>query len=125
VNISINITVPLGNQGAASTAADARADAHTVAQPEGQPVATFVISEVSANARMITGNNAVQKPILDIYPGPKADITERIKFMQGAKVQVLALPVTADGNEKYYQIADIRGKKGEILYLRAKDGSVL
>lgn len=66
--------------------------------------------------------NAAGRPVMQIYPGDNSLESERIKIPKGTIVLALETPVRADGDEnKYWQLVEYKGRKDEILFLRAAD----
>ncbi len=65
--------------------------------------------------------NGAGRPVMQIYPGDSSPESERIKIARGEIVLVLKDNVKADGGGLFWQLAELKGRKGETLFLRAVD----
>jgi hypothetical protein len=48
-------------------------------------------------------------------------VSERIQFFEDDFLRVVPEKIRADGGVQYYELATIKGRDGETLYLRAHD----
>ena len=73
------------------------------------------------NARWSKAKNANGAPIMTIYPRDNAPVSERIQFFEDYFLAVVPEKIRADGGVQYYELATIKGRDGEVLYVKAAD----
>jgi hypothetical protein len=90
---------------------------------------TFEVTVEKANARCVRSTNSAGRPVMMIYPEDSAPVKDRVQYLKGARVKVLAEVIKADGGERFYQIADPVKKNNVVvsvdLFLKEADGKLL
>lgn len=87
--------------------------------PEPGYAAQVVVTKT--NARWSKAKNANGAPIMTIYPRDNAPVSERIQFFEDDFLRVVPEKIRADGGVQYYELATIKGRDGETLYIKAAD----
>jgi len=90
--------------------------------PPPAPDTVFVqVTDDKALAHFIIGENAQDKPIMEIYPSESSPASERIRYNQGDKIEVYADKLSkddVDGGEGFWRIYSRWGDNGEHLFLQ-------
>jgi hypothetical protein len=97
--------------------------------PPGPSTRVFEVTLDKANARCVRSKNSAGRPVMMIYPEDSAPVKDRVQYLKGARVKVLAEVIKADGGELYYQIADPVLKNNVVvkvaLFLKSEDGKLV
>jgi hypothetical protein len=97
--------------------------------PPDPATKTFEVTLEKANARCVRSKNSAGRPVMMIYPEDSAPVKDRVQYLKGARVKVLAGVVKADGGELFYQIVGPVKKNNVVvpvdLFLKAEDGKLV